>query len=171
MEITSTPLSKEVIRRVWTPSPIGLLELWQHEAPRTARTFRIFSDEDLDYRPRPNDRSVAQVMQHIISSYLLTHHWLVHESSDDFRRVALPQNVTIAATLLISAQHELFELLRAASDESFRVEIRPFGVRESRGVMALGMLKHELHHRGEMYSLARACGHTPPNLYDPIAKG
>jgi uncharacterized damage-inducible protein DinB len=35
-------------------------------------------------------------------------------------------------------------------------------------VMALGMLKHEIHHRGELQALARVCGRTVHSLYAPI---
>ena len=47
--------------------------------------------------------------------------------------------------------------------------IAPFGVPEHRGVMALGMFKHELHYRGELYALARMCHRDPPDLYAPPA--
>ena len=168
MGTTSTHRSETVIRRLWTPDPGGLLELWQHEGARTRRTFGVFAESDLAFRPQAGARSVAELMQHLVQSYRVTHHWLVFESAAGLPQVNLPTSVADATDLLKTAQRELFRALAETSPESFRVEIVPFGAREARGVMAIGMLKHEIHHRGELYALARVCGRTPPHLYEAV---
>jgi uncharacterized damage-inducible protein DinB len=158
MTITSTRRSETVLRRSWLPDSVGLLELWQHEGLRTLRTFRFFVDADLGFRPQPSQRCIAELLHHVIQSYGFTRHWLVSESTIDPPTVALPKSVAASAELLREAQAGLFTALREVSASSLLAEIAPFGVRESRAVMALGMLKHEIHHRGELYAMARVCG-------------
>jgi uncharacterized damage-inducible protein DinB len=147
------------------PDPAGLLEVWCHEAPRTLAIVSVFKDEDLAYRAAPSARSIAEVFEYLASSYDLTRHWL---RSDTEPFVAEPFRVSsVAAGLqhIADAQARLFTALSELDAECFVEVIAPFGVAEHRGVMALGMFKHELHYRGELYSLARVCGHEPPHLY------
>lgn len=164
MGTISTHHSKPFISRLWQPYPAGLLELWQHEAPRTLRIYRSFTDGDLFFRAKGGGRSVAELFQHIIDSYWLTGYWL-SKGPQTGPRKATPTTVGEAAELLHSAQAALFATLSNVPDAEFEKEISPFGVPESCAVFALGMLKHEIHHRGELYSLARVCGHTPEGLY------
>jgi uncharacterized damage-inducible protein DinB len=168
MATTSTRPSETVLKRSWAPDPSGLLELWRHEGPRTLRTFLTFSDDNLSFRPKSAARSIAESFQHIIRGYWLTRHWLSCETPSGMPEIPLPGRVNQAINLLKQGQRELFVTLEGISASDFLVEIAPFGLHESRAVMALGMLKHEIHHRGELYALARVCGLTPPGLYDPI---
>ena len=168
METTSTRPSSPFISRLWQPRPAGLLELWRHEGPRTLRVFGSFTDADLAFRPRGGGRSVAELLQHVADSYLLTVHWLSDERPAGPRKTAPPSTVGEAVTLSASAQAALFAALAEVPDAAFESEIAPFGVAESRAVFALGMLKHEIHHRGELFSLARVCGHAPEGLYVPV---
>ena len=70
-----------------------------------------------------------------------------------------------AVAAVADCQRALFETLDTTAPERFRDVIAPFGVPEHRGVMALGMFKHDLHHRGELYAMARVRGRRPPDLY------
>jgi uncharacterized damage-inducible protein DinB len=153
---------------LWTPDPAGLLELWRHEGPRTRRIFRVFANADLDFRPSAASRSVGELLGHIIRSYSVTRHWLLRDTEDGVPNKCLPASVEEAANRLMAAQNGLFAVLEALTAASFLTEIAPFGVRETRAIMALGMLKHEIHHRGELYALARVRGLTPPGLYEPV---
>jgi uncharacterized damage-inducible protein DinB len=168
MGTTSTHRSSAaVLRRRWTPDPEGLLELWRHEGARTRRLFRVFQREDLDYTPLPGTRTVGELMAHMIGAYRLTLQWL----EDGLAAAAAdpaPCDGEQALAQLDAAQRALFSALGALPPEEFDREVAPFGVLETKGVMALGMLKHELHHRGELQMLARCCGHIPPSLYLPV---
>jgi len=168
MPTTSIPRSEAVITRRWAPDPQGLLELWEHEAPRTLRIVGVFADRDLPYRPREGSRSVAELVGHLADSYRLTMDWLTSTSARTRIPVAAPTGVGEAVQLVARAQADLFHTLSRVSQAAFADVVMPFGTPEPRSVMALGMLKHELHHRGEMYALARVCGHRPPGLYDAI---
>jgi uncharacterized damage-inducible protein DinB len=149
------------------PDPAGLLEVWRHEAPRTIRVVSSFEDADLGYRPAPGHRSVGETCEYLASSYELTERWL---AADTPSPVVEPRHVTTvveAIDRLTEAQAALFDALDRLPAERFFDVIAPFGVPEHRGVMALGMFKHELHYRGELYALARVCRREPPDLYAP----
>jgi uncharacterized damage-inducible protein DinB len=147
------------------PDPAGLLEVWRHEAPRTLRIVSVFTDVDLPYRPALSARSIGELCEYLASSYDLTRHWLVHDTQPFVAAPATTSSVAQAMQRIADAQARVFDLLANFPAERFFDVIAPFGVPEHRGVMALGMFKHELHYRGELYSLARVCGHEPPDLY------
>jgi len=156
------------LTRLWTPDPPGLLELWKHEGPRTVRAFTFFNDRDLAFRPQPGARSIGELQGHLVQSYSLTRHWLLHETSPVPQLASIPGSISESLRLLRIAQATLYSLLSETQPEQLDTEIAPFGVLETRGVMAFGMLKHELHHRGELHALARVRGRSVCNLYDPV---
>jgi uncharacterized damage-inducible protein DinB len=156
------------VTRLWTPDPLGLLELWQHEGPRTLRAFSFFDDRDLAFRPQPGARSIGELQGHLVQSYSLTKHWLLHIAPPLPRLASMPGSILESVRLLRNAQAALYSLLSETPQQQFDTEIAPFGVLETRGVMAFGMLKHELHHRGELHALARVRGRSVCNVYDPV---
>ncbi len=126
----------------------------------------MFRDDDLAYQPGGRGRSVGQLLAHLIDSYELTRHWLTHDRPPITRvEHTLAGSLSSAVDRLRLAQQMLFASIEALAPGAFGASIAPFGVLETRGVMALGMFKHELHHRGELHALARMCGHEPPPLY------
>jgi uncharacterized damage-inducible protein DinB len=147
------------------PDPAGLLEVWRHEAPRTLRVVAVFEDDDLAYRPAHTTRSVGEVCGYLASSCDVTRHWLQNDVHIAFMASDTPSTVAQALQRLADGHARLFEVLSGLSAERFSDVIAPFGVAEHRGVMALGMFKHELHYRGELYALARVCRREPPDLY------
>lgn len=157
-----------MIRR-WSPDPPGLLELWRHEAPRTLRVVGVFADGNLAYRPVPGARTVGSLIAHVIDGYDLTRHWLASDHGRPAAVAAPPSSIADALRALRDAQEALFSALERRTVRDFETLVAPFGVPEPRAVMALGMLKHEIHHRGELHALARVCGRAVPHLYEPIA--
>jgi hypothetical protein len=147
------------------PDPKGLLEVWRHESPRMLRVVAVFEDDDLAFRPAPAAKSVGDVCGYVASSYDLTRHWLLHDTNASAAVTETISTVSHALRRLSDAQARLFDVLATLAPERFFDVIAPFGVPEHRGVMAVGMFKHELHYRGELYALARICRREPPDLY------
>lgn len=154
--------------RRFAPDPLGLLELWRHEAPRTLRIFGVFLDEDLAYRAPGGGRSVGELLGHVIASYGSTGRWLIRDRRETPPTRPSISRVADAGQELARAQRDLFDALSRLAPEAFDEVVAPFGVAETLGVMAFGMLKHELHHRGELHALARVCARTVPSLYEPV---
>jgi len=147
------------------PEPAGLAELWRHESPRTLAAVRSFVDDDLAYRAAGSRQSIGELCAYLADSYRLTEHWLVHDTPWPEARHRPLTSVDRAAATLADCQQSLFAALDTLAPQRFHDVIAPFGVAEHRGVMALGMFKHDLHYRGELYALARVCGRHPPDLY------
>ena len=147
------------------PDPAGLAEVWRHEAPRMLGVATSFHDSDLEFRPGRSGRTVGDLLAYIADSCDLTRHWLLHDTAPPDRQPARCASVLGATEVIELAQASLFATLDRLQPERFFDVIAPFGQAEHRGVMALGMLKHELHYRGELYALAAMCGRRPPALY------
>jgi uncharacterized damage-inducible protein DinB len=147
------------------PEPAALLELWRHESPRTLAAVGSFVDADLGYRPSASSQSVGELCAYVADSYRLTEYWLAHDTPPPEASRPTLTSVDRAAATVAECQQSLFAVLDALAPQRFHDVIAPFGVAEHRGVMALGMFKHDLHYRGELYALARVCGRQPPDLY------
>ena len=169
MKIGSAAVELEISRQ-WAPGPRGLLELWQHEGARTDRAFGFFSNDDLAWCPLAPERSIGELLVHIAHARAVTTYWLLAPMGTPPRSHSLESGVQprAARSLLAIAGQELFRTLCDMPAERFDDPVVPFGERETRGVMALGMLKHELHHRGELHAYARVLGKRPVSLYAPI---
>jgi uncharacterized damage-inducible protein DinB len=126
---------------------------------------RSFLDEDLAFRVSSAARSIGELIAYVADSYGVTEHWLNHERPRAVRLQARLASIEQALIALRDGQQSLFRALDELSADRFFDVIAPFGMPEHRGVMALGMFKHELHYRGELYALARLRGRNPPGLY------
>jgi uncharacterized damage-inducible protein DinB len=154
------------------PDPNGVLELWRHEGARTDRAFGFFVDADVTWCPTPSDPPLAQLLMHIVHSRSVTVYWLLAPSATAANtHPEEPKGRADLALLrrrLASAGRSLFRVLAQLPPARFQDVIAPFGAPEPRGVMALGMLKHELHHRGELHAYARVLGKPIVPLYAPL---
>ena len=167
METTRRLRSDDVgspIRRRYVPDREGLLELWAHESPRLIRVVTLFRHVPFDWRPNISQRTAAELAQHLELSMQLTSAWI--EGVDGCPVGSELMTSEEAVGRLQEAQRRLKLALTSSNARPFDVEISPFGVGEPLGVAAFGMLKHELHHRGELYCLARSLGLRVPSLYE-----
>jgi uncharacterized damage-inducible protein DinB len=151
------------------PDPDGLLEQWSHEGSRTLRLFAVFDDVDLAWAPVPGGRTVGELLRHVADGCDRTARCLLSE--EPWSPLESPlRSVEDARDRLQEAQRRLFEALRHLPAVRFEEEVQPFGRREMCGVMAFGMLKHELHHRGELQALAKIRRRPVPSLYQPLER-
>lgn len=165
--IATPPSEPSPLRRRFTPEPAALRELWAHEAPRIHRIVAVFDDDDLSMTAAPGSRSVAALVSHIAESARLTDAWIRARGEPAVTPEPEPPAGSVAelGNEVVVAHDALLEVLDATPADAFDVTVSPFGQPETLGVMAFGMFKHELHHRGELTALARLCGRTVPFLY------
>ncbi len=145
----------------------------------TLRLIGTFSDKDLDFRPKPEMRSVRDLILHIYGMQKsfpegIRQGKLTAESENQ----AIPETAegkAVAATLKTVADCQNFarvcheagdKSLGSLTDEDLARPLEsPFGTFPVWQYFSFIYDEH-WHHRGQLYTYARLLGKEPPMLYD-----
>jgi uncharacterized damage-inducible protein DinB len=145
----------------------------------TLRLIGTFSDKDLDYRPKPETRSVRDLILHIYGGEKSIGEGI---KQGKFTKEVLNSYVpeeeeskAVAATLKTVADCQKYarechqagdDALASLTDEDLARQLEaPYGVFPVWQYFAFAYDEH-WHHRGQLYTYARLLGKEPPMLYD-----
>jgi uncharacterized damage-inducible protein DinB len=145
----------------------------------TLRAIGTFSDQDLDYRPTPDMRTVRQLIYHIYGmEKSLALGIRSGKLTQETESLADPVSETSAATLasldsvakLQDYARECHKLgnesVAAISDEELAGIVEaPYGSFPAWQFFSFIYDEH-WHHRGQLYTYLRLLGKEPPMLYD-----
>jgi uncharacterized damage-inducible protein DinB len=145
----------------------------------TVRAIDAFTDEELDFRPRPAMRTPRELIFHIYSQEKLLAEaarqgrFTMEAASrsspeDEINASALKALGTVrAARAYAEACHQAADnIFRTMSeDEIIRPVESPMGTYPAWQYFAFAYDEH-WHHRGQLYTYLRLLGKEPPMLYD-----
>lgn len=141
---------------------------WTKESENTMKIIAALTDESLGKYVTDGHRTIGRVIWHIIQCIpeMSGHTGLevvgpcektpVPKSADEIREA-----YNMAATSLIKEIEEKW------TDESLEVEDNLYGEMWKRGLTLNILLKHEIHHRGQLTVLMREAGLKVPGVYGP----
>ena len=150
------------------------LEAWSDVRQGLIEEIENIPEENFDFRPTPEVRSVAEMVQHILEVALMMTGELTR-SDTDFRRAPWPELLDLYASHVGQAagKTELLALLRsslAEAEEKFReageLEMLQLITRfDGMQGTKLAWLHHgiaqEMYHRGQLVTYARLLGIEP----------
>jgi uncharacterized damage-inducible protein DinB len=145
----------------------------------TLRLIGAFDDQDLDYRPKPEMRSVGELVTHIYGMMgTFSEGMRKGKLTADIENRAIPEteagqaNVSSFKTVtdLQDFARQNFqtinETLEATTDQQLAQPLEsPFGTFPVWQYFSFAYDEH-WHHRGQLYTYARLLGKEPPMLYD-----
>lgn len=141
---------------------------WNQEAASTQKVLDTLTDESLQQRVSPEDRTLGQIAWHIVAStpgmlmeFGITVKNTLNESDlpTSAREIAETfRNVSSETSAAISEQW---------TDQSLSETKNVFGMDLPRAVMLNMLNKHIIHHRGQMTVLMRQAGLKVPGVYGP----
>jgi uncharacterized damage-inducible protein DinB len=153
------------------------IDHWQGVRFVTLELLHIFSEEDLAYRLVPQWRSVGELFHHIgghqffVARGVLLGRWTAEPGEPDAdwakHRVAICNSKTMLATWLRETQDHLVRwsqevdvgrLERVRDDNPWHEGMRGW-------LLLHHAYQDELHHRGQLYAVARLIGRTPPAVF------
>jgi uncharacterized damage-inducible protein DinB len=144
------------------------IEEWNQEAESTQRVLDALTDQSLQQEVSQNDRTLGRVAWHIVTSTpgMLNEFGLsaqLVEQSDN-----VPTSAKKIADTFRTVSNNAAEAVRQQwNDESLKEKKEVF-FREMQKAMMLSLLmKHIIHHRGQMTILMRQAGLTVPGIYGP----
>jgi uncharacterized damage-inducible protein DinB len=141
---------------------------WQAETALTLRTLEALTDESLGQRITPEHRTIGRLGWHIVLTLqeMPLRAGLVLEEADE--HVPVPAKAKAIAEAYRCASHALLKVVQSSwTDEHLLVRSDMYGEQWPNGLMLDILIRHEIHHRGQLTVLMRQAGLIVPSLYGP----
>ncbi|WP_411553678.1 DinB family protein [Paenibacillus lautus] len=144
---------------------------WKHEAALTQRILDSLTDESLQQQVYPEGRTLGRIAWHFVTNIpeYLTEFGLVIEPIPNSTEV--PAAKQIAETFKLLSYDAAKAVEEQWTDETFTQVQNAFGRQESNATIFMGLIKHIVHHRGQVTVLMRQAGLNIPAVYGPSKEG
>jgi uncharacterized damage-inducible protein DinB len=144
------------------------LEDWKRETNSTERLFDALTDASLSQEVTPGDRTLGRIAAHIAFTIpeMLSRTGL--EFTEGTKTERVPTSAEGLAKLYCEASAEAVKMISSEwKDESLFIEDDMYGQKWIRGITLTALIRHEIHHRGQMTILMRQAGLVVPGVYGP----
>jgi uncharacterized damage-inducible protein DinB len=141
---------------------------WNQEAASTQKVLDALTDESLQQKVSPEDRTLGAIAWHIVSSTpgMLMEFGITVEAVKD--ESSIPTSAReIAETFRNVSANTSQAVGQQWTDQSLSEMKNVFGMDLPRSVMLNMLIKHIVHHRGQMTVLMRQAGLKVPGIYGP----
>ncbi|MFJ7753986.1 DinB family protein [Peribacillus muralis] len=141
---------------------------WNKEANLTQNVLDSLTDDALTQQVYAEGRTLGRIAWHVTTNIpdYLTHFGFKVDRVEDEESVPASAR-KIAATFKDISSHAAQIIEQQWTDESLEQMQAAFGRQESNAEILMGLIKHIVHHRGQMTVLMRQTGIKPPGVYGP----
>lgn len=148
-----------------------LIDSYDTERVKVLSVWSEFRDDDLDIRPRPDDRRGRSVREHMVHQCVSEDIWFRKMLAIDVGAPPLPEQETRVAFIRRYAEDSgrRVERLRGMAPPWWAELTGFFDVQRSRAWVMTRRLTHTAHHRGQQMALLRALGRALHSNYGPTA--
>ncbi|SFE84983.1 Uncharacterized damage-inducible protein DinB (forms a four-helix bundle) [Paenibacillus catalpae] len=141
---------------------------WRHETAATLRTLEMLTDDSLGQQITSDHRTLGRLAWHLVQ----TLHEMPSRTGLSFEGpgedVPVPASAAdIAAAYKRTSQALLDAVQSSWKDENLLSMSEMYGEQWPNGLTLDVLVKHEIHHRGQMTVLMRQAGLRTPDLYGP----
>jgi uncharacterized damage-inducible protein DinB len=143
------------------------IEEWNQEAASTQKIMNALTDSSLQQEVSPNDRTLGRIAWHIVTSTpgMLAEFGLTVEKIETF---PVPSSAKQIADTFQKVSGMVTSAVKEQWTDDSLKEIRNVFGMEIPGAFTLSLLmKHIIHHRGQMTVLMRQAGLQVPGIYGP----
>jgi uncharacterized damage-inducible protein DinB len=145
---------------------------WDIEAKKTARLMRVLPADKYDFQPDPGGRTMGQLAWHLaeIDGYMS---WCIDSGKFDFGvkvpGLERPSTIAELAPAYERVHADAAARLRTLTEDDFLRTMPFFDGR----MMTIGsilwdaIIRHLIHHRGQLVLMCRLAGGKPPGMYGP----
>lgn len=141
---------------------------WQNETAATLRTMEALTDESLSQQITSDHRTLGRLAWHLVQTLheMPSRTGLSFEGPGD--EVTVPASAAVIAEKYKTTSQSLLEAVQSSwKDENLIVMSDMYGDQWPNGLTLDILVKHEIHHRGQMTVLIRQAGLRAPELYGP----
>ncbi|RLQ96070.1 DinB family protein [Falsibacillus albus] len=146
----------------------GFLLSWKYESELTMKILNALTDLSLDQPVSKDDRSLGSIAWHLVTSplVLLGHTGLIFQAPND------QDPVPDRADEIVSAYNEMNESFMNAiqsqwEDSDLTAMSNMFGRELPNHFFLMTLIRHQIHHRGQMTVLMRQADLKVPGIYGP----
>ena len=142
----------------------------EHEIPLTVRVIEAAPADKLHYQPDPKASTGIKLIQHItqIDEWFLNS--IANGAFSQPEPLAGADVPADAAAVYKQKVPAALARIKAMSDEQLAAEMDFFGMMKLPAAAVLGiMIKHSVHHRGQLSTYLRSMGGKVPGIYGPSA--
>ncbi|MFD0714881.1 DinB family protein [Paenibacillus sp. GCM10027626] len=141
---------------------------WNHESAATQRVLDALTDESLKQSVAPNQRTLGQIAWHIAT----TVHEMLARTGLEFAAPEGEESAPASAAVIADTYRQSGEAMLVAlqsqwTDASLQETNDMYGAQWPKGLTLDILIKHEIHHRGQMTILMRQAGLRVPDVYGP----
>jgi len=141
---------------------------WTYESGSTQKQMDQLTDQSLSQTVGDGHRTLGRIAWHIIVTIpeMMQRTGLKLPAVDPSAPV--PKSAADFKKAYAAASQQLLERIKADwKDDSLQVQDDMYGEKWKRGMTAMALIKHEVHHRGQMTVLMRQAGLKVPGIYGP----
>lgn len=141
---------------------------WTHESASTQKQMDQLTDASLSQAVADDHRTLGRIAWHIVTTIpeMMPHTGLKLPAVDP--KAPVPKTAEEIKKAYATVSKELLEQIKANWDDaSLQIEDDLYGEKWKRGNTLLILIKHEVHHRGQMTVLMRQAGLKVPGFYGP----
>jgi uncharacterized damage-inducible protein DinB len=144
----------------------SFLENWRRIHRQTINVIRVAPDEQYDWKTCDSAMTLGGLMNHLWQSEAALAHAVVSGSFPAERPAPLNRTAELIAAFDHSHDEAVARIL-PLTEAQLAETIAPFGPARAltRRQLLNGMLEHEIHHRGQLYTYLRMLGANVPPLF------
>ncbi len=147
-----------------------LVDTYAGEANKLAEVWRMFSDEDLEYRPHAKSRTVAEQMRHQLLSERRFFGEFLGMTEPEASHILPPeQKVDAFADRMATLALRRLEGLAWKEEEWWLQRVPFFDVERQRIWIFWRRILHTAHHRAQLTVYLRLLNKPVPAVYGPTA--
>lgn len=143
---------------------------WKNESAATQKVMDALTDASLSQEVAPGYRALGQLAWHVVTSQFemmeRTGLQLIPPPGE-FEELAPTSANAIAEAYRHTSQAILEAVESGWTDESLLESVDMYGESWSNGLTLSVLIKHEIHHRGQLMVLLRQAGVQVPDIYGP----
>jgi uncharacterized damage-inducible protein DinB len=144
------------------------IEEWNHEAASTQKVLDALTDPSLQQEVSPEDRTLGSIAWHIVTSTpgMLIEFGITVEGIKDSNTIPTSAR-EIAETFRRVSADTSDAIKQQWTDQSLSKMKNVFGREMPKAVTLSLLIKHIIHHRGQLTVLMRQAGLKVPGVYGP----
>lgn len=148
-----------------------LIAEWNKEAALTQNILDALTDESLRQQVYPEGRTLGRIAWHFVTNVpdYLNEFGLATERLPDSD--VIPSAKEIAETFKKISRDAAKAIEEQWTDDDLKIIRNAFGRQESNASIFMGLIKHIVHHRGQVTVLMRQAGLNIPAVYGPSKEG
>ncbi|MCP4582853.1 MAG: hypothetical protein GY839_14685 [candidate division Zixibacteria bacterium] len=141
---------------------------WQMESDNTRKIFAALTDQTLNQSVADDHRTLGRMAWHIIQCLPEMANATGLKVEGPGEKAPVPTSADEIKTAYDKAAKSLMDQVTGNwKDETLFEEDNMYGETWARGVTLYILVKHEIHHRGQMTVLMRQAGLKCPGIYGP----